>query len=336
MIFSAAKLETRLMHATTNRDEEMCSISIGVDIGGTKTHLRGCSDQGTARDLIVPTSEWRSGACDDNIPGLIALVRRFAADATPNSIAIGSHGCDDDAECGLLQQQLSNHFACPLKVVNDAELLPVTMGFSSGIGVVAGTGSIAVARDDSGKMHVAGGWGWAIGDEGSAPGLMREAGRAVRLHIDLGGARTEPFVEALCETFGLTSPTNIGTSIAQEGSASALGRHAPVVFKAANAGSLLAKRVINEGASALAQLVHHLMLGGVHDKHVVVGGGVILAQPLLADAFSHEIASRFGATVAVTFLNRPPVLGACLMAQQLRTGGASTEGPIMPQHKDVQ
>ncbi|TIU70933.1 MAG: sugar kinase, partial [Mesorhizobium sp.] len=290
----------------------MGSISIGVDIGGTKTHLRSCLEQGMGRDLVVRTSEWRCGAYDHDIPGLIALISGFADGATPNGIAIGSHGCDDEAECAILQKPLSNHFACPLRVVNDAELFPLAMGLSSGIGVVAGTGSIAVARDQKGRMHVAGGWGWAIGDEGSAPGLVREAGRAVRRHIDLGGARSEPLVEALCEAFGLNSPTNIGTAIAKEGGASALGRHAPVIFYAANEGSSLAKRVIDEGAAALTQLVHHLKLAGVSDKDVVVGGGVILAQPLLANAFSHQISDRFGATVAVTFLDKPPVLGACV------------------------
>ncbi|RWJ01190.1 MAG: sugar kinase [Mesorhizobium sp.] len=314
----------------------MGSISIGVDIGGTKTHLRSCLEQGMGRDLVVRTSEWRCGAYDHNIPGLIALISGFADGATPNGIAIGSHGCDDEAECAILQKPLSNHFACPLRVVNDAELFPLAMELSSGIGVVAGTGSIAVARDQKGRMHVAGGWGWAIGDEGSAPGLVREAGRAVRRHIDLGGARSEPLVEALCETFGLNSPTNIGTAIAKEGGASALGRHAPVIFYAANEGSSLAKRVIDEGAAALTQLVHHLKLAGVSDKDVVAGGGVILAQPLLANAFSHQISDRFGATVAVTFLDKPPVLGACVLARQLCSAGDGPETSIVSQHMDIQ
>lgn len=158
----------------------------------------------------------------------------------------------------------------------------------------------------------------------------------MRRHIDLGGARSEPLVEALCEAFGLNSPTNIGTAIAKEGGASALGRHAPVIFYAANEGSSLAKRVIDEGAAALTQLVHHLKLAGVSDKDVVVGGGVILAQPLLANAFSHQISDRFGATVAVTFLDKPPVLGACVLARQLCSAGDGPETSIVSQHMDIQ
>lgn len=87
----------------------------------------------------------------------------------PNGIAIGSHGCDDEAECAILQKPLSNHFACPLRVVNDAELFPLAMGLSSGIGVVAGTGSIAVARDQKGRMHVAGGWAGQSETKGALP-----------------------------------------------------------------------------------------------------------------------------------------------------------------------
>ncbi len=48
-------------------------------------------------------------------------------------------------------------------------------GYADGIGVVSGTGSIAVARTAEGRMLAAGGWGWILGDEGSAPALVREA-----------------------------------------------------------------------------------------------------------------------------------------------------------------
>ena len=75
----------------------------------------------------------------------------------------------------------------PVQVLNDAELLPAALGLNHQIGLVAGTGSVAVSRSPKTGMLVAGGWGWVIGDEGSAAGLIREAGRAVladaRLHL---------------------------------------------------------------------------------------------------------------------------------------------------------
>ena len=67
-----------------------------------------------------------------------------------------------------------------MQVVNDAELMVPAAGYFGGIGVVSGTGSIAVARTAEGHMLAAGGWGWILGDEGSAPALVREAAKAIR------------------------------------------------------------------------------------------------------------------------------------------------------------
>ena len=50
-----------------------------------------------------------------------------------------------------MEAELRRHFAGPVAVVNDAELMPLAMGVVDGIGLVAGTGSIAVARDRHGR-----------------------------------------------------------------------------------------------------------------------------------------------------------------------------------------
>ena len=76
------------------------------------------------------------------------------------------------------------HQPFPVRVVNDAELLPAALGLSHEIGLVAGTGSIAVNRTRGGRMLAAGGWGW-IGDEGGA-GLLRER-RGPSHALEIGG-----------------------------------------------------------------------------------------------------------------------------------------------------
>ena len=55
--------------------------------------------------------------------------------------------------------------------------------------MVSGTGSIGVARDADRNLVIAGGWGWILGDEGGASGIVREAVRAVLAAIDPGEAR---------------------------------------------------------------------------------------------------------------------------------------------------
>ena len=72
-----------------------------------------------------------------------------------------------------------------VQVVNDAELMVPAAGYFDGIGVVAGTGSIAVARDAPRPRC----WPPAAGAGSSAtraarPHLVREAAKAIRGALD--------------------------------------------------------------------------------------------------------------------------------------------------------
>ena len=48
----------------------------------------------------------------------------------------------------------------------------------TGIVTIAGTGSVAMARNSSGNTATAGGWGYMFGDDGAAWGIVRDALRA--------------------------------------------------------------------------------------------------------------------------------------------------------------
>lgn len=298
----------------------MSALQVGVDIGGTKTHLRARSGSGRDRDLILPTSNWRVRDWHRDATVVLSLACRLAEGDEITAMAVGAHGCDDASECEAFQSAFAEHAAFPVMVVNDAELLPAALGYEHQIGLVAGTGSIAVCRDREDGMMVAGGWGWAIGDEGSAVGLVREAGRAVRLHLDGGGTLSEPLVALLLQEFGIANPTRIGSAIAALGGSSELGRHAPLVFTAEARGSHLAKQVIRDGARRLVDLVTQLKKRGSQATMTVAGGGVIVAQPTLANAFLEEFAGRFSASMTAVMYPDPPVEGACRLAAALGCG----------------
>jgi glucosamine kinase len=308
-------------------NSDMTALEIGIDIGGTKTHLRAYARDGDAHDLVLPTAKWRVRAWEEDAIALLALAGKFAQGTAIASIAVGAHGCDNTDECSAFQVALERRAAFRVQVVNDAELLPAALGLSNQIGLVAGTGSIAVSRSVEGHMLVAGGWGWIIGDEGSASGLMREAGRAVALHLDYGGSADEPLVKLLFKALGISSSARIGSSIGSSGGASALGSHAHIVFEAAGMGSLLALHVIRNGAKELADLVARLKHNGSQSTTVVAGGSVIASQPMLWDAFAEQISTRFTGQVAAKLYGGPPVEGACRLAARL---GARTMGNGLP------
>ncbi|UXT85161.1 N-acetylglucosamine kinase [Agrobacterium tumefaciens] len=292
-------------------------LLVGVDIGGTKTHFRAESNQGwPSRDLIVPSADWRKRDWDTDAVELLKLVHQFTEGAEIAAMGVGAHGCDDAAECMAFQDTLTHHVGYPLSVVNDAELMPLALGLLGQIGVVAGTGSIAVCRSAADRMIVAGGWGWIVSDEGSAASLVREAVRSVSQHLDRGGTLDEPLTSAVLEALDVKSVPRLGSMLHRFRSAAELGRHAVVVFDAAERGSLLAVDVISRGGRLLAELPAILDARGAGASHVVAGGSVIAAQPRLWDAFVQGLGESSPHLTPHLFKGSP-VEGACYLASTL-------------------
>lgn len=287
---------------------------VGIDIGGTKTHLRGRSGDGE-RDLVLDTAAWRARCFANDAPALAALVCGLTETAAPTAVVVGAHGCDTDADCARLQAQLAQHLDGIVLVLNDSELLLPATGTAAGIAVIAGTGSIAVGRSTDRQMVAAGGWGWFLGDEGSACGLVREAARAVRGALDAGGS-LDPLGRTLLDALGIADPVQLGQALGALDSGAAIGRLAPIVFAVE---SPLASRVIAEGGRALALLAERLLERGVTAERVVAGGGVIVCQPRLFDAFRTALAEH-APTLRPVLLAGSPVSGAVRLASRLAAG----------------
>lgn len=298
----------------------------GIDIGGSKTHIALACRGKMVAERVLDSAEWRVRDLDTDAGSLTRLLRQMH-DKLPAAVAVGSHGCDTQGECELFQRALERAVGTAVHVVNDAELMVPAAGFVQGIGLVAGTGSIAVSRLKDDTMLVAGGWGWILGDEGSAPALVRDAARAVRASIDRGDA-PDQLADALLGTLGGSDPTQLGALLQQAGSAAAVGRHARAVFTAAQAGSHLAARVIEMAGASLADLVRQLVRRGAPAERVVAGGGVISSQPLLMTALTEAMRKVLPST-EVILLRSPPVAGALVLAERLLGGHAepATELP---------
>lgn len=295
----------------------MTGVLVGIDVGGTKTHLRAEGPEGR-RDRVVPSAGWRRRDWGEDAAALLAMAAELAGGAVA-AVGVGAHGCDDAAECAAFEAAFRARTASPVAVVNDAELMPLALGMAGEIGLVAGTGSIAVCRA-GGEMLVAGGWGWIIGDDGSASGLVRDAARAVAAHLDAGGSWNDPLVGMLFEALAIPSLPRIGSTLGALGAlggAAAVGAHAGTVFAAAERGSALAEAVIREGGAGLARLVATIEARGAGASRVVAGGGVIAGQPRLWEAFRAALAGSLGDRVTPILFDGQPVEGACRLAAGL-------------------
>ncbi len=294
-------------------------VLVGVDIGATKTQIILARSDAEPADRVLPTDGWRVRRYPDDARALAGLIHQMVPDQEPAVVVVGAHGCDSRAECLEYQRHLEAVMRAAVLVVNDAELLVAAAGHDRGIGVVAGTGSIAVSRLADGTMLVAGGWGWLLGDEGGAVGLVREALRAARFALD-SGQTSDPLIERMKQALDTEDPIQFGRKLLRAGGAAAIGRHAPVVFAAAEAGSALARTVVRDGGRALATLAGQLVGRGAAGGHVVTAGGVIAHQPTLMDAFREALAASLP-DWRLTLLSRPPAQGAIALARVIETCG---------------
>lgn len=295
----------------------MDRLVAGMDVGGTKTQIMVLRGDEIIANETVASSSWRTWRVEDDARGLAELVRKVVG-STPLCLAVGAHGCDSDAQCQALQGALEAELGCQVTVVNDSELLVPAAGYVAGIGVVSGTGSIAVSRDGEGHMLAAGGWGWILGDEGSAAAIVREAAKAVRGAIDRNQLG-DPLIGAMLQALDTKEVTKLGRLLNEVRGAAEWGRHANVIFDAASAGSALAQRVIAEGAQALANLVQILVERGANGTVIVAGGTVFARQPMLFNAFQRAILA-FSPNSEVVLLTADPVVGAAAIARRVISG----------------
>lgn len=292
------------------------NVVAGLDVGGTKVAIRV---ETLAGDLIADV---RSDAGDwEAVPAAAAacwlrdrLRKCVPEGSTVAALGVGAQGCDSHAIAADLTCELAT-LGLRAVVVNDAQLLVPAAGLEHGMGLIAGTGSIAVGTDAAGNALLAGGWGWILGDEGGAAAIVREATRAALAVHDEGGA-DDGLLGALERGFGVPTAERLARAVNDDPTVANWAPRAAAVFAAAEAGSALAAAVIDAAAEQLATLVSRLIARGAVGGTVVAAGGVVVRQPRLAKALGSSLASRHPLTV-LRILDEDPVAGAVVLARRL-------------------
>ncbi len=291
-------------------------ITVGIDIGGTKTHLMVRDADGVRGERVLPSDTWRhDGLFGD--PGNAARLLKEADTLTPggaDAVVVGAHGCETRADCDRFASLLRSAGARTAIVVNDAELIVPASGHSSGIGVVVGTGSIVVGASAHSSVIVAGGHGWLLGDPGSAPALARDGVKAVLRHRDRGGAR-DPLGTRFMRRYGVNDEEGLIHAFSSAAAIGAWAAGAADVFDAVEEGSQLALGVIDHAAAGLARNVLDVVSRGAQGRRVVCAGGVISNQPRLLAALSRRL-EGVSAVDTVELLEVAPVEGAFALARR--------------------
>jgi glucosamine kinase len=235
---------------------------MGVDAGGSKTAAIVAEEATILSRATGPGAKMRAGkgiACATVIAevGRRALgeVGRLRADVLVAGVA--GAGREEDRE-ELRQALRTEDFASQVVIVGDTELaLAAAFEDRPGIVVTAGTGSMALARDRTGRLHRAGGLGWQMGDEGSGYAIGRAALGAVGRAADGRSPRTELLPLLLRITHSDTLDQLVRWAAAA--GVPEVAALAPAVFEAAQMGDTIAAGIMDYAARELAALVHRLL-----------------------------------------------------------------------------
>lgn len=286
-------------------------LVLGIDVGGTKTHLRVEDDaERIVLDVVRPTTDWET-TLNAKADTLAVLIRDIGASPFER-IVVGAHGCDTDADCAALAENLQARVGVPTIVVNDSLLLGPAAGYSRCISLISGTGSIVLGSDSSGSTLYAGGWGWLLGDAGSAWGIVRESVMLLTAAADRG----ESDRVLLDRLLAASNCANLRDLVAylERCPAADWATWVPAVFTAATVGSSLAEEAISRGAQTLSALVTTLLKRGAIADAVVAAGGVIVNQPAFAEELARFLARDNGLPLVVH--TGAPVAGAVRLARE--------------------
>jgi glucosamine kinase len=300
---------------------------LGIDGGGTKTTC-ALGDESSVLAVVTagPSNMFRVGE-QRTRESLHEAVRQAcaAAGVSPAEIActcLGASGAAREEIATAVRNALAELLPNQIEVIGDMETsLVAAFDTGPGVIVIAGTGSSAYGRNREGMTSRAGGWGFAIGDEGSAHWIGREAVRVtLQKHDEDPDAPDTTFTSALCEVWGASSLHNLAltaSAVPPPDFASLF----PVVAASKSELSLQIQSAAGMELARIAGIVIRRLFRDQGDAvPVAMIGGVFRHAATVRTSFYNEL-HRFDERVEINPQVVEPVDGALRMAR--RTARAS-------------
>jgi len=290
-------------------------VVIGLDIGGTKTHGIRFEDGIPVADESAGSSNVQNVTPDEAARNLASLFARIGGGEV-SCVYAGSGGIDTDEDAAALAALIEPHVpGAQITVVHDSRLLLAAGHASTGVAVIAGTGSAAWGRNADGGEARAGGWGYLLGDEGSGYWLGREAVRYSLRRMNQG-LPVDRLTAALLQSCGVDHPNRlIALFHAPETGRRFWAQQARHVVEAAAAGHAEAQELLEQAGRDLAALALQVLQQLGIPGPVILGGGLGTNVAPLQNAFRRHLAEAGVTDVRV--LEQEPVFGVLqLLAEQ--------------------
>jgi N-acetylglucosamine kinase-like BadF-type ATPase len=246
---------------------------------------------------------------------------------------IGVAGAGREEVAGAIRRMVAEIIPREIEIVGDMQIaLAAAFGAGPGVIVIAGTGSIAYARNARGETARAGGWGYAVSDEGSAHWIGRGAVEAMLHAIDQSAGDGTPAQEAaealplFRELKAVWGVSSFDEFVRKANSNPEFAQLFPAIVAAGDAGDELAQRVLTMAGGVLATRVLVVSRIFRRDKPEIsaiplaVAGGVFRHSARMRQSFDEHI-RKFDSRIVIRSQIVEPVVGALELARSgLRTG----------------
>jgi len=313
------------------------ALLFGLDAGGTRTRalLAGRGGETLWRGEGGAASPSRVGVAAG--VEVVAHLWRQACTARPDAprllegVGAGFAGARSGSVRQALREALAPVFSSPVSpagvpvtVTHDAEtaLLGAHGWEGAAAVVISGTGSISLVRDSSCALALSGGWGWPLGDEGSAVWLGLEAVRRALLAWERG--YPDEFTGTALAAWGLGPIEReephalMRAAVAARAEPERYGRLAPPVMALAAAGQPAAVELATRAGRELGRLVaegcRRLNLAAGTPLPVSLLGGLGETWAALLEPALREGAWEWGEGLHLVAPRHRPVQGAVRLA----------------------
>jgi len=286
----------------------------GVDGGGSKTlavivDVAGQERGWGAADGANVTSRGLDRSIVEVHKALVAAAHMAGCTLPLQAAWIGLAGVDRTPNHTATLPRLQG-LAHTVHLTNDAALVLGALENAQGVALIAGTGSIALGCDAYEGAVRAGGWGYALGDEGSGYALGRAGLIAAARAADGRGPATS-LLDGVMREWRLQHPQDMIGRMYPHEDIGMVARLAPLVLAAAQNGDTVAGDIVARGADELA-----LVALTVGDKlhypdmlPVALAGGLLTHEPTYRGMVVERLARR-RALGEVVVVHRPAVAAA--------------------------
>ena len=298
------------------------AVVVGIDAGASKTRAFAVD-----RDGAVVGRGAGGGAnllsSPDPAGSIGAALAESLAGGRADAVVLSCAGGDREADRVRGREILTRLVGPDTRVeVTGDGIAALYAGNPAGCGVVliSGTGSIAFGRNEEGEERRSGGWGYLIGDEGSAVWLGLEGLRAAAHHADGRGAATA-ITEQILAQLGVSSFMDVLAQLyGKPHPPPAVMAATRAVGRAAADQDAIAVSIVRLGAHALARagsvVASELRLEG---GPVYLAGGSFESLPSLERAVRSELLAMLP-RAAVEAVSEEPAMGAARLAMRLAWG----------------